>query len=93
MDRGGKFVLGALGVGAGITAIVMLARPAKAATPGTGTMTGLVLDAFGPLPGVRVTLDGRATTTDNRGVFGFSNVVEGAYSMSFSKAGYQTVNL
>ena len=92
MDRGGKVFLGLLGLGTVITAVVVFSQPTKAPA-GTGTLTGLVSDLLGPLPGVRVTLDGRATMTGSGGTFTFAGVIEGAYSMSFSKAGYQTVNL
>ena len=92
MDKSGKVFLGVAALTFTVGAVVLATRPAKAA-PATGTLTGLVADAIGPLPGVRVTLDGRATMTGSGGTFTFAGVIEGAYSMSFSKAGYQTVNL
>jgi hypothetical protein len=93
VKTGEKVALVGVGSTLAIGAIVLLARPAKAAPPGTGTLTGLVMDAVGPLPGVRVTLDSKATTTDGAGTFTFAGVVPGPYSMSFSKAGYETLYL
>ena len=44
-----------------------------------------------PLPGVSVTLDGLVTTTDSLGQYQFTDLVPGNYTITFVKAGYETV--
>ncbi len=46
-------------------------------------------DTNNPLPGVEVTLAGITRTTDSSGGCEFTGVIEGDYSITFSKEGYE----
>ena len=93
MDKGGKVFLGLIGATAVIGVIVLTTRPTQAAPPGTkADVLGQVLDQFNnPVAAVTVTLGDIITSTNNNGNFLFSGIDIGDYSMSFVKAGYQTV--
>jgi protocatechuate 3,4-dioxygenase beta subunit len=86
----GKIVLG---VTAAVVLLLLVARPAAAA-PELATVTGTVTDPdTNPISGVQVTLADLQTTTDISGQYIFQEIIPGSYNMSFSKSGYETVNL
>ncbi|HAZ63488.1 MAG TPA: hypothetical protein DCZ72_07760 [Armatimonadetes bacterium] len=61
---------------------------------GNAVLNGRVLDAAGkPVPGVRITVAGRTATTDANGNYRLTGLPNtGTWSVSASKAGYQTFN-
>lgn len=93
MNNKGVVIGAIVGLGLVVTTVVLTTRPAIA-IPGTAIVLGLVIDDLGaPISGVKVTLGGLSTLTNSIGIYTFSNVAEGTYSMSFSKSGYETVYL
>jgi outer membrane receptor protein involved in Fe transport len=67
-----------------------------AANQSVGTIAGTIHDNSGaPIANAKVTLTGPATqstTTDANGAFSFANVTPGVYTLTATKAGYQTAN-
>ena len=61
--------------------------------PPVATLYGVVTDAQTgyPLSGVKVTINGLTTYTDAGGNYGFTGLTPGAYTIQFSKDGYETV--
>lgn len=88
---------GAIVVGLVIATVAVVAIAAKSgAAPPTelADVFGLVSDADRyPLEGVTVMLGSLQTTTDQDGMYYFSDVNPGSYSMRFEKAGYEVVVL
>ena len=87
----GIIVAAAAGLGG---LIYYLTRRAKAVPPSGGAILyGVVTDTDTSLPieGVKVSLDGLATYTDSGGVYTFDGVAPGAYTVEFSKEGYETL--
>lgn len=90
---GGKALLGLAALGAAITTVVLVTRRAGAA-PGVADVSGFVSDVQGlPIAGVSITLGTFETSSDGAGAYSFLDVASGSYTMTFSKAGYQTVVL
>lgn len=58
-------------------------------TPTTGTVTGTVTSDGSPISGATVALDGRTTTTDGSGMFTFTDVTPGTYSVTVTLTGFQ----
>jgi len=96
---GGKGVpaVGVIG-GAAVLATLLLyfATRAKAAPspppPGLATLYGIVTDAETgqPISGVLVSLNGWTAYTRSGGYYAFTEIQPGAYTITFSKEGYQT---
>lgn len=63
--------------------------------PPVANLYGVVTDADTgyALPGVKVTINGLTDYTNIKGEYGFTNLVPGSYSVSFSKEGYETAIL
>lgn len=63
--------------------------------PALATLTGQVVDVVTglPLAGVKVVLGGSIHYTDSNGFYNYTNLTPGDYSISFEKAGYQTLVL
>ena len=61
--------------------------------PPVANLYGVVTDAQtgDPLSGVKVSIDGFVTYTDASGNYGFTGLAPGAYTIEFSKAGYETL--
>jgi hypothetical protein len=87
--------------GLATTALVWaLALPAHA-QQSTGTITGRATDASGlALPGVSVSIaspqmigGARTAVTDDQGVYRFTLLAAGAYTVTFSIAGFKTLNI
>lgn len=81
----------------GMIALIMIGLVSsltKGATAGT-SLTGIVSDPKTEqfVEGALVTLDGGNTGTDIVGYYAFTNLSPGAYSLTFSKAGYETKTL
>ncbi len=59
------------------------------------SLYGAVTDASTSLPivGVKVTIAGVSTYTDSSGQYGFTNLTPGGYTVTFEKAGYNTLTL
>ena len=93
MGKGASVAIG-LGVGTVVAlgAVLLATLPVKGSTE-LATVTGMVGDIYGPLPGVAVKLGNLSTVTNTSGSFKFGNVSTGTYTMSFSKEGYKTVYL
>jgi protocatechuate 3,4-dioxygenase beta subunit len=74
--------------GTNTLSVTMVALP-----PPTGTLTGRVTDSAtaAAISGVTVTLAGTTTLTDASGNYGFTGITPGTYTVTFSKAGYNTV--
>ncbi|HET6894349.1 MAG TPA: TonB-dependent receptor, partial [Candidatus Baltobacteraceae bacterium] len=70
------------------------ATPAPAASQTTGTVQGTIKDNNGaPIADVKVTITGietKTTTSDATGAFAFASLTAGFYTLTASKAGYQT---
>jgi hypothetical protein len=61
--------------------------------PPVGQLTGKVTDSAtgAAISGVTVTLAGTTTQTDSSGNYGFTGITPGSYTVTFAKAGYNTV--
>ena len=61
--------------------------------PPVANLYGVVSDAETgyPLSGVKVSIDGLTTYTDVNGNYGFTGLTPGAYTIQFSKDGYETI--
>jgi hypothetical protein len=66
--------------------------------PPVANLYGVVVDAVtgSPLQGVNVVITapgwaGLGTYTDSSGAYGFANLTPGSYTVTFSKAGYETL--
>ena len=82
---------------AAVLAIVLISAPHAGAQVLYGSLTGNVVDASGGfMPGttVRVVRDetgvSKTAVTDGRGVFLFSDLVPGVYTVSFEISGFKT---
>ena len=96
--KGFVVVLGLLGLGAVITAVVLATRKTSAAAPGTSSLTGVVTDAvmFTEIAGVLVTLGTLSAYTDSSGSFSFPDVskyVGQAMNLNCTKTGYKEVTM
>ena len=86
-----------VGIGLGALALIYLATRAKAAPPpppppGLATLYGQVKDAITgeAISGVLVSLNGLETHTNGGGDYAFTDLEPGAYTLTFSKEGYET---
>lgn len=98
MPRDGKKVAAVAGVGLGVGALIYLATRAKAKPPpppppGLAALYGKVTDAVTGkvVSGVLVTLDGIEAHTNGAGDYALTDLEPGAYTLTFSKEGYETV--
>lgn len=78
-------------------ATVFAQTPAPAAAPtATGTVQGTIKDNTGaPVADANVTITGiqnKSTTSDAKGAFSFTDLSAGLYTLTASKAGYQTAS-
>ncbi len=81
--------------------IVLLAIPAFSQTQTSGAITARATDASGALiPGVEVTISSpsmiggsRTAVTDEQGAYRFTELVPGVYRVSFTLAGFKTLNI
>lgn len=91
MKKGGIVVISGLAVG---TAAILLARRAEAAPPeGKANLYGIVYDQGGfAIQSARVTLDGRSAYTDAEGIYSFTGLEPGQYTLNSSKEGYESVS-
>jgi hypothetical protein len=95
MEKSKKAALIIGGLAAGSTLVLALTRKAKAAPPpppsGLANLYGTVTDAHTgkAIPGVSVSLNQWTTVTDNNGYYEFIEIQPGAYTIRFSKEGYQ----
>lgn len=63
--------------------------------PPVATLNGVVTDAETgyALEGVKVTIDGLITYTDNFGRYAFEGLSPGSYTITFEKDGYETITM
>lgn len=79
--------------GIGLVAVAGLAFAAPPTPPpGRANLYGVVTDAItgNPLDGVLVSLNGLEVYTDTSGSYIFEDLHPGAYTLQFSKEGYET---
>jgi Fe(3+) dicitrate transport protein len=75
---------------AALLATCLVAPPASAQTPETGTIEGRVRGPDGPIAGARVELEGAtpATTTDTLGRYRLDDIPAGRYRLTIAAIGY-----
>jgi carboxypeptidase family protein/TonB-dependent receptor-like protein len=86
---------------AAIAALVLTLPPPAHAQQSTGTITGRALDSSNAvLPGVSVAIDSpqmiggaRTAVTDEQGVYRFTLLPAGTYTVSFNLGGFKTLNI